>query len=138
MSMMIFGILFFSGIFLMFVFILFGQEKLAKQVRLELAEQRALVTILTQRVESLEQGGTFASGSLPVDENVMRGHVHQNPKASPTTTASASSAILADMPLSTPSAKLSFDNEAPSPVLGQTPTLKEKNDLDLFLAPPQR
>ncbi len=41
----------------MFVFILFGQEKLIKQVRSEIEQQRMLIARLEQRLAQSEQAG---------------------------------------------------------------------------------
>ncbi len=63
MSIMIFDILFFLGIFSMFVFTLVGQEKLLKQVRKELAASKAQL----ENVENLllEMTGRSGKGGKP-------------------------------------------------------------------------
>ncbi len=53
MSMMIFSLLFFFGIFIMFFFILRSQEILLKTLRAELAQVRAKLHILEMRMAGL-------------------------------------------------------------------------------------
>ncbi len=53
MSMMIFNILFFLGLFVMFFFILRGQDILLKTMRNELAQTRAKLHLLEMRVGTL-------------------------------------------------------------------------------------
>ncbi len=129
MSMMIFGTLFFSGLFLMFVFILFGQERLIKQVRKEMEQQRAHVTLLEQRLASYEQ-------SVPQKTN--RGAQVSAPLSSPLEPKSH--------PLAEATSQLSFNEQKDiaqplSQPLSQpsvTSAVKNTGGLDLFMAPPQR
>ncbi len=53
MSMMIFSILFFFGIFVMFFFILRGQDALLKTMRNELAQTRAKLHLMEMRLGGL-------------------------------------------------------------------------------------
>ncbi len=53
MSMMIFSVLFFLGLFIMFFFILRGQETLLKTMRNELAQTRAKLHVLEIRMATL-------------------------------------------------------------------------------------
>ncbi len=55
MPMMIFTTLFFLGIFIMFVFILFGQEKVIKQVNKELDTIRAQLEVVEKRLATQQQ-----------------------------------------------------------------------------------
>ncbi len=53
MSMMIFSTLFFLGIFIMFFFILRGQDILLKTLRSELAQTKSKLSIIETRLASL-------------------------------------------------------------------------------------
>ncbi len=53
MSMMIFNVLFFLGLFVMFFFILRGQDILLKTVRNELAQTRAKLHLMEMRLAGL-------------------------------------------------------------------------------------
>ncbi len=128
MSMMIFGTLFFSGLFLMFVFILFGQEKLIKQVRKEMEQQRAHLTLLEQRLAHYEQitpqraknGGQISALASPV---MPKSHALAH-EASQLSFNEQRDIV---QPLSSSLAHASVE-----------PSVKESGGLDLFMAPPQR
>ncbi len=124
--MMIFSILFFAGLFFMFVFILFGQEKLSKQVRQELAEQRALVAALEQRLASL-------APSVNGDEGEKMAPSKEDKAATSNQTAPLSQLSFQGLqPVSSPepqNGSMSMPSGAQNASTG---------GLDLFMAPPQR
>ncbi len=72
MNTMIFYILFFLGLFLMFFFILRGQDILLKSMRNELAQTRAKLHILEMRVAGL------LGDDMPHDTTVQKLNLNPN------------------------------------------------------------
>ncbi len=127
MSMMIFGTLFFSGLFLMFVFILFGQEKLSRQVRRELQEQRTKLQTLENRVAALELATQRES---PLAQT-MSPFAPQGHDESPLSTFSLQ-----------PDVQVGVHSGVQSEVQPSVPSaghgIQGSDSLDLFMAPPRR
>ncbi len=149
MSMMIFGTLFFLGLFIMFVFILFGQEKVVKTVRKEMEEQRAYMALLEQRLEGLEAA---QMASLQLTDQ-MAGHMAGQVSGHTGASAYASSGNIdlsgvAAMSQQMPDMRhthaaagrgAAHERVSSAPQRGQMKPVGAKDkDMELFMAPPHR
>ncbi len=145
MSMMIFGILFFLGLFTMFVFILLGQEKVIKVVLQELTHTRTQLAALEKRLDGAQ---TLSGYQEYADAVHGTTHMHSSPNIS-----SAAPNELKFNKISTP-AQASFPLQEPAlehpysdslyaqgsqSLSGKNPiNAKSSGGLDLFMPPPKR
>ncbi len=140
----------------MFVFILFGQEKVIKTVRSEMEEQRQLISRMEKRLVAMQkasQAGTAPSASAqassvrvstaPVGESSAR-PVSATHQANVTQQAMPSEHNATPKPI--PSVDLTLGDMAP-PLRSKPGALRsnsvkpvgaQADEMELFMAPPQR
>ncbi len=156
MSMMIFGTLFFLGLFVMFVSLLLGQEKVIKTVREEMEQHRMHLALLEQRLALLETEalqGMYASHvsstsnsaqsvELSLADVAMSGgaratapSVTSRPAAHP---AQAMQQHARNTPPPVGTMQAGQRHQAARQATHTKPVGAKDRDLDLFMAPPHR